>query len=307
MQPKKSEVHSLNINGLNGRELRLPASTDQGTTRSLVLVYGLHTSLERMYLVAKKLTEFGNVYMPDLPGFGGMTSFYTIHKKPTIDEYADYLATYVRLKFKGKPVDLVGFSFGMCVVTRMLQKYPELRPTCNNVWSFVGIIHHGGFGFTKRRMFMYKTLSALVSTKIGSVWFRCFCLNGSVLRLVYARTKNAKHKFKDMSAQDKKERLDFEINLWHCNEVRTWASLLNQMFYMDLTEPPTGKRVIHMQVDDQYFNNKIVSHHLAVAYHPVTLVMSEATQHMPTYFASMEEIDRFVPKEMYTHFSKDSK
>src|SRR5487761_1162679 len=84
----------LNINKLEGRMLYAPANGSED--RNILLVYGHHAMLERWWSLVENLCEYGNVTMPDLPGFGGMDSFFTIGKKPTIDAYADYLAAFIK-------------------------------------------------------------------------------------------------------------------------------------------------------------------------------------------------------------------
>src|SRR3990167_2869837 len=113
----------LNINGMKGRMLHLP--TPKNKKREILLVYGHHASLERMYSFARVMNRYGSVTMPDLPGFGGMDSFYKIGRKPTLDNMADYLASLIRLRYKNRRLSIAGFSFGFLVVTRMLQRYPD--------------------------------------------------------------------------------------------------------------------------------------------------------------------------------------
>ena len=86
----------VNINGLKGRMLKVPASAKM--KREIIFVYGHHASLERVYGFAEFLRRYGNVLVPDLPGFGGMDSYYKIHEKPTLDNLADYLASIVKLR-----------------------------------------------------------------------------------------------------------------------------------------------------------------------------------------------------------------
>src|SRR3954467_13947355 len=114
----------LNINGLQGRMLRAPSNTNK--KREILLVYGHHAALERWWSLVENLVQYGNVTMPDLPGFGGMESFSKINTKPTIDNFADYLAAFVKLRYQRKRVTIYAISYGFVVVTRMLQRYPEI-------------------------------------------------------------------------------------------------------------------------------------------------------------------------------------
>src|ERR1700734_583988 len=88
----------LNMNGLQGRMLRLPAPLNK--KREILFVYDRHSSLERWWPLARELNRYGGVTMPDLPGFGGMHSLYRIGEKPSLDALADYLAAFMKLRYK---------------------------------------------------------------------------------------------------------------------------------------------------------------------------------------------------------------
>src|ERR1022692_3254958 len=98
----------LNINKLEGRMLYAPSINSH--SRNILLVYGHHAMLERWWSFVENLNEYGSVTMPDLPGFGGMDSFYKIGRKPTLDNYADYLAAFIKLRFRRKRITIVAIS-----------------------------------------------------------------------------------------------------------------------------------------------------------------------------------------------------
>jgi len=87
-------IAPLEIAGLRGRVLELPAQKGGGKT--VLLIYGLHSSLERMYSTAQFHSRYAKVIMPDLPGIGGMESFYKIGRKPDLESYADYLYAFIK-------------------------------------------------------------------------------------------------------------------------------------------------------------------------------------------------------------------
>src|SRR3990167_4673140 len=133
-------VVPLNMNGMHGRILHLPPPKNKN--REMLLIYGHHASLERMYGFAQALNKYGSVTMPDLPGFGGMDSFYKIKEKPTLDNLADYLATFIRWRYKKRRFSIAGFSVGFLVVTRMLQRNPDIARRVDMVVSCVGYAHY---------------------------------------------------------------------------------------------------------------------------------------------------------------------
>ena len=120
----KDYISSLYINGLQGRMLHLPSSTNK--KREMLYIYGHHSSLERFWGVMEDLSQYGPVTMPDLPGFGGMDSFYKIGQEATLDNLADYMTSFIKMRYKRKKVTIIGLSLGFVVATRMLQRNPEL-------------------------------------------------------------------------------------------------------------------------------------------------------------------------------------
>src|SRR5687767_12840820 len=106
-------VVPLEINGLNGRMLKIPPP--DGRKREILLIYGHHASLERLQGLVELLNDYAGVTMADLPGFGGMDSFYNIGKKPTLDNMADYLAAVIKLRYRNRRFTIVGVSFGFLV------------------------------------------------------------------------------------------------------------------------------------------------------------------------------------------------
>src|SRR4051812_40524605 len=101
-------IKPLYINELQGRMLHMPAP--KGKKREILFVYGHHSSLERWWGLMQDLNQYGAVTMPDLPGFGGMEDLYKIGKKPDVDTLADYLATFIRMRYKRKKVTIAGLS-----------------------------------------------------------------------------------------------------------------------------------------------------------------------------------------------------
>src|SRR5438105_15114146 len=109
----------LYMNGLSGRMLHLPAPRGK-KKREILFVYGQHSSLERWWGLALTLNRYGAVTVPDLPGFGGMTSFYKIGQEADVDTLADYLAAFFKLRYRQKKVTVAAMSLGFVIVTRML-------------------------------------------------------------------------------------------------------------------------------------------------------------------------------------------
>ncbi len=296
---KKPQAYTetLYMNGLRGRMLRLPAPPKK--TREILLVYGHHASIERMFGIAEDLNQYGGVTLPDLPGFGGMQSFYSIKEKPTLDNLADYLAAFVKLRYKRKKVTIIGMSFGFVVVARMLQKYPELLPKVNMLVSIVGFAHHEDFKIKRHVFLMLKTGARICSSRLMSGFVRHVVLRPLFIKAAYKMVADKHSKFKDASQAERDRRIDFEIGLWHSNDVRTYMYTTVIMMSLDICNQRVDIPIYHVSVEhDRYFDNHIVEQHLKIIFPKVYLVKSKMPNHAPTVVADAKMAAPFIPTKL---------
>lgn len=289
----------LNINGLQGRMLHLPA---RGTgKREMLFVYGHHSTLERWWGLVEVFNDYGSVTMPDLPGFGGMDSFYKLGQKPTIDAMADYLAAFIKWRYKRKKkVTIIGMSFGFVVATRMLQRYPELTDKVDMMISLVGFAHKDDFQLSRNRILFYRTLVGIISRKLPSLVFRYVALNSKVLRLFYARTHNAKKKFADATSPEDFERImKVEIDLWHLNDVRTQAVTSSEFLTLDNCKVRVDLPVWHVTTqNDHFFDHRVVEQHMRVIFNDFHEIETKIMSHAPSVIADAEMAAPLVPRKL---------
>jgi pimeloyl-ACP methyl ester carboxylesterase len=287
----------IDINGLNGRMLRLPAPANRN--REILFVYGHHSTIERWWGLIQVLNEYGAVTVPDLPGFGGMDSLYKIGKKPTLDTLADYLATFVKLHYKRRRVSIAGLSFGFIVATRMLQRYPDLVNKVDLLVSVVGFAHEDDFTFSKRRRNTYILASRFLSHPLPSIFFKNVLLHPSLLRAAYARTPNAKHKFTKTGKKEFDRLMDFEIHLWHANDARTHMATTVEMLTVNNCHKKVDLPVWHVAVEgEKYFDNNMVEQHYRIIFKDFHIAMSHLDNHAPSIIATKKEAAPLIPKEI---------
>lgn len=290
-------IMPLNINGLQGRMLHRPAL--KGRQREILLVYGHHSSLERLSSLAEVLSEYGTVTMPDLPGFGGMDSFYKIGQKPTLDNLADYLATFVKLRYRRKRLSIIGVSLGFVVATRMLQRYPELVKKVDLLVSAVGFTHHDDFAFTPNRHRFYLYSSLILKRRVPSLIFRNLLLSPPVLKIAYGKTRNAKQRFAHLNKTERKAMMDFEIYLWHCNDVRTYMSTGADFLKLNNCVQKINLPVWHILADnDQYFDSHRVEQHMRIIFSDFHAVRSKLKSHGPSIILNTTEAKQLVPPKI---------
>lgn len=293
----------LNMNGLRGRMLRLPPKSTG--KREVLFVYGHHSTLERWYGMAQVLNDFGGVTMPDLPGFGGMDSFYKIGEKPNLDTMADYLASFIKLRYRNRRLTIVGMSYGFLVITRMLQRYPDIRKKIDDVVSICGFVHHEDFVFSPRRKWLFKLGSRIFSWRLPALLFRNIGLHPSVIRAVYARTPNAVDKFTALDDLAYKENMDFEVVLWRRNDVRTHMFTTREFLGVDNCQKLVPMPLWHVYIDkDRYFDADLVDQHLRVVFESVERVKARSKNHSPSIVATKKDASSYIPARLRRHLKK---
>jgi pimeloyl-ACP methyl ester carboxylesterase len=305
--PKKASrnpadyIVPLNMNGLEGRMLRLPApATKQAAGREILFVYGLHSSLERWWGAIQVLNRYGAVTVPDLPGFGGMDSFYKIGKKPTLDNLADYMASFIKLRYRNKKVVIVGLSFGFIVITRMLQRYPDMTKKVTLLVSIVGFAHHDDFTFSKPRYYTYLYGTRLLSYRIPAALFHHIALNPWLLRTFYGHTHNAKHKFAQAKDPEELKRYkDVEVGLWRNNDARTWGFTVAEFLTFDNCRVRVNLPVWHVAAkSDNYFDHHLVEQHMRVIFSGFNSGEFKMTAHAPTVMADEKAAAGLLPPKL---------
>lgn len=293
-------IQPLHINGMDGRMLYLPPKHRTHTNHILV-IYGHHSSLERWWGLVQNFNDGGAVTMPDLPGFGGMDSFYKIGRPATLDAYADYMAAFVKMRYRRKKVMIVGISFGFLVATRMLQRYPELTSRVTMLVSAMGFMYKDNFRFSPTRYNFYRYGADVFSIRPLTFVFRHTVLTAPVLRAFYAQTNNAKHKFtyaKD-DVELRKAIMDMEVKLWQSNDVRTYMRTTVELLTVDNTTEKVAIPVWHVHTPhDNYFDNDVIEQQMRVVFSEYYPVIIHAKSHSPSVVATKREAAAFVPKEL---------
>jgi pimeloyl-ACP methyl ester carboxylesterase len=286
------------MNGLQGRMLHMPAPK-RYAGREFLVIYGHHALLERWWGLALNFNDYGAVTMPDLPGFGGMDSFYRIGKKPTIDNFADYLAAFIKLRYKRKRVMVVGISFGFVVITRMLQRYPELAKNVDVVVSMVGFMHRDDFLFKPFNRKLYSAATKVCATRPVAFVIRYGWLNGFTIRTLYRCLPLGRRRFADMQPSEFRVMIDFDVYLWQANDVRTHWATTSEFLQIDNCTRPINLPVWHIaSMNDYYFNNQIVKEHMLVVFNSYTEAYFNSKAHTPGIMSDKKELGIMLPKSI---------
>lgn len=272
------------------------APTKVNKKREILLVYGHHASLERMFALADYLTRYGSVTVPDLPGFGGMEAFYKIGEKPTLDNLADYLASFIKLRFRKSKITIMAISFGFAVVTRMLQKYPEIASRVDLIVSVSGFTHKDDFAWKKSSKVTLGGLAWLCSYRLPSSIVKLAILRAPIIKGLYKVAEKKHPKLKDTLPQERDEKINFEVKLWKMNDFRTYTYVSSRGFTMLPLKSHVDLPVYHVAVDgDHYFSSVLVEQHIRQIYKDFTMVKTKMPSHAPTLVATVKDVAIFVP------------
>jgi pimeloyl-ACP methyl ester carboxylesterase len=293
------------MNHLEGRMLHVPAQ--KKGQREILLIYGHHAMLERWWGLVENLNLYGSVTMPDLPGFGGMDSFNKIGIYPDIDAYADYLAAFIKLRYKKRKFTIVAVSFGFVVVTRMLQKYPQLSKRVDMLVSVVGFVHKDDFVYSRRQRRMYRRASRLFATRPVAFMIRYAALNKLVLKTLYAKLPNSKRRMIEVTPEEFEQTMKFEVQLWQANDVRTHWLTTSQFFTLDNCQQKIDLPVMHVvSEEDHYFNNKIVEQHMKVTFRGYHKYVAKSKAHTPSILADKKAMAILLPPGLRRRLAKKS-
>lgn len=294
-------VKRINMNGLSGRFLHLPALKKRGPkSKPILFVHGQHASLERCYSISQFLNDYGEVYQPDLPGFGGMKSFYSIGRTPDYDAYADYLYTFMRGQNLTKDVTFFSLSFGSQVMTRMFQKYPETAGWTKQAVSLVGFGAGSNFHLPSWYRWPTHLLAHIASNRLGVAVINILFFNRLSLNLMLILFSRLKSKMQSDDANLKRDMVRMESHLWRINDHRTHGKTALMMFNGDLRKYSDDKipLTLHnvMTKHDQYFDHAAVKNTFLELYEDYKEYDLDLEIHAPSLIADKRDVDNMVPE-----------
>lgn len=274
----------------------LHVPSPENKNKNILLIYGHHAMLERWWGLVQNLNDYGAVTMPDLPGFGGMDSFEKIGRKPDLDAFADYLAAFIKFRYKRKRVTIVGISFGFVVVTRMLQRYPELSRKVDILVSIVGFMHRDDFVYSPRQRGVFRRATRFFATKPVAFLIRYGALNRFVLTTLYVKLPNSKRRMIEVTEEEFQSTIDFEVQIWKANDVRTHWLTTSEFLNLDNCTRPIKLPVYHVASEmDHYFNNEIVKQHMLIVFTDYHRYTARSKAHTPSILADKRASSVLIP------------
>jgi pimeloyl-ACP methyl ester carboxylesterase len=207
----------------SGRYVFIPGRTHNRRPANIILVYGHHSTLERWEPLARELARFGNVWMPDLPGFGGMDE--AVLPTYELHAYADHLAKFTSVVAPKGRLLLCGVSFGFAVVCEALRRHPSLLEASRAVVSVGGFIEGSSLRLASwQKLGVLAVAGALRNRRVAAT-VRSHLLSYPIARsvdLALGLTKRRAGADRSRAAR----LCAADLELWRANSVTThWATL----------------------------------------------------------------------------------
>jgi pimeloyl-ACP methyl ester carboxylesterase len=214
--------------------------------------------------LAVALTAYANVTMIDLPGIGGMDSFYSIGLKPTLDNMADYIASFIKLSYKRKRLSIFGVGFGFVLVNRMMQRNPDVANKVNTLVCLNGYAHKDDFKVKNTDRQIMKIYSLICSSRPVSDILKLTLMNAPILKLRYPLSKiktTRRGPSKDFVRR-------FKIDLAQATDLRTRVYLGRELLKLDNCQSRINKTLWHITTSNsgQNLDQKLVEQHFKVIF-----------------------------------------
>jgi len=289
-------ISPMTIQGLKGRKLVMKSFNAKQKDNQIMMLYGLHSSIERMQGIIENIADEGTVTVPDIPGFGGMQSLYSIGIKPTADALAESIYLFIKEHYGDKKFKAVGMSYGFVILTHLLQNHPELKKQITLVVSLAGLTDQDEFIVSKFKYLSWVGILKTFNGKYRSWVFKNVFLQPLILKTIY-RVQAANHpKFKDADKKELNKRLDYEVYLWQANEPRTYTLATLDVLQLKTPQISIDVPLLHVSIDsDQYVDHNLVLDNLKQIYSSVSEVQAHMPNHAPTVISSKKDAAPFIP------------
>ena len=292
-------IKPMKVQGLNGRVLVMPPNDPKNKNNQIMMLYGLHSSIERMQGIIENIADAGTVTVPDIPGFGGMESLYSMGIIPTSEALAENLYEFIKQHYGTTKFKVVAMSYGFVIITRMLQNHPELNDQITLVVSLAGLTDRQEFIVSRANYLLWIAILNTFNGKFRSKIFKHVFLNPIILKSIY-KLQAANHpKFKDADKAELNARLDYEVHLWQINDQHTYMLATKDVLQLATPKSSIPVPLLHVSIDsDQYVDHKLVVNNLNNIYTHVDSVEAHMPNHAPTVISSKEDAAPFVPKKV---------
>jgi hypothetical protein len=260
--PKK-HIFTLNVNGLRGRMFYME---NKNTNKKILYIPDLLSNLDLSWNIINLFHHYGSVTAIDMPGIGNMESFSHINKKPSLDNYADYIASIIKLRYKNKKFTIVANGFGFIVLTRALQKYDDLSNNISLIISINGITKSDSLKISNLKKIILKitrNLSIFQRIVNKNLYFNSFITSINGLDSIS----------KSMNKTDQK----YFIKKLHTNDLTNYLKCLKILLNVDNCYKRVNIHLWNILLNDSVINSDVNEQLLKITYSNVNQIRPDVS------------------------------
>ena len=220
---------------------------------------------------------------------------------------ADYLAAFVKLRYKkNQKFTIIAVSYGFSVVTKMLQRYPDIAKRIDLLISISGITNNKDFKWKRHNFFFMYGLAWLLSKRLPAFIAKNITIREPVIKLLYHIAERKHPKLKATDIADRNERINFEIKLWKVNDFHTWTYTSLTLLRLNLEGIHVDLPVHHVSVDnDHYLDQVSVESHMRRIYKDFAMAKTKLPAHAPTVLATAKDVMPYIPPKIRALLRKE--
>jgi hypothetical protein len=185
------------------------------------------------------------------------------------------------------------------VITRMLQRYPQLAKKVDLLVSEVGFMHKDDLSFSPTLQKFCKLGARIFATRPIALFIRYGMLNKFMLTHLYAKLPSSKRRMIEVTPEEFSRSMEFEVELWQANDVRTHWLTTSEFLGLDNCRQHVSLPVVHISSSyDYYINNLLVEEHMRQVFSDYIHFQSKSKAHVPSVIADKAAMGVLVPPDL---------
>jgi pimeloyl-ACP methyl ester carboxylesterase len=227
-----------------------------------------------------------------------MENLYKINEEPNIDNLADYLAAFFKLRYKRRRVTLISIGYGFLIATRMLQKYPDIAKRIDLCVGINAFSHHEDINIDRGRRYRYRFTGYILKNRAASVLFRFLWLKLFIPRYDDKIILRSIHRF-NFRGDSFFEPANVDYKLWSANDFRTHAQAIRTMLTVDNCRYRVNLPLWHISFGNQTFlNDSFAEQHLKVIFTEYHKSVSRFNLETPLGSPN-NKLDKIIPAKLH--------
>jgi len=177
-----------------------------------------------------------------------------------------------------------------------MQRYPELVKKVDLLVAMVGFMHKDDFVWSPRRRNFFRRATRVFAMPPVATFIRYAGLNKPVIHMFTKRLPNSKRRFIEVSAEEFDATVDFDVQIWQANDVRTHWYTTSQFLNVDNCSKSINLPVYHVtSSEEHYFNNEVVKQHMLVVFNEYHHYLAKSKAHTPSILGDKQDMRTMLP------------